>query len=64
MLTVAQSQMSDQYDRDYLASYKPALSVLFNIFIMAQVRHEQAALQNSGRADSPHGHTRPGPNRA
>ncbi|EFJ49476.1 hypothetical protein VOLCADRAFT_104340 [Volvox carteri f. nagariensis] len=33
----AQTAMDDEWDRELLKSYKPALSVLFNAFILAQV---------------------------
>ncbi|KAL6763493.1 plasma membrane calcium-transporting ATPase [Haematococcus lacustris] len=36
-LTRAQGQLSDEWDRELRASHKPSLSLLFNIFIMAQV---------------------------
>ncbi|PNH12838.1 Calcium-transporting ATPase PAT1 [Tetrabaena socialis] len=36
-LARAQARMDDEWDRDMLKSYKPALSVLFNAFILAQV---------------------------
>ncbi|KAG2435667.1 hypothetical protein HXX76_006868 [Chlamydomonas incerta] len=36
-LQSAQGAMDDEWDREYLLSYKPALSVLFNAFILAQV---------------------------
>ncbi|KAL6750480.1 plasma membrane calcium-transporting ATPase [Haematococcus lacustris] len=36
-LSSAQGQLSDELDKDVLASHKPSLSLLFNIFIMAQV---------------------------
>ncbi|PNW87451.1 hypothetical protein CHLRE_02g145100v5 [Chlamydomonas reinhardtii] len=36
-LTSAQKDMDKEWDREYLKSYKPALSVLFNAFILAQV---------------------------
>eukprot|EP00198_Chlamydomonas_reinhardtii_P002721 XP_001692057.1 plasma membrane calcium-transporting ATPase [Chlamydomonas reinhardtii] len=36
-LESAQRAMDDEWDREYLLSYKPALSVLFNAFILAQV---------------------------
>ncbi|GIL92663.1 hypothetical protein Vretimale_19460 [Volvox reticuliferus] len=36
-LVRAQAAMDDEYDRELLKSYKPALSVLFNAFILAQV---------------------------
>ncbi|KAG2501673.1 hypothetical protein HYH03_000176 [Edaphochlamys debaryana] len=36
-LNTAQKTMEDKYDREMLESYKPALSVLFNAFILAQV---------------------------
>ncbi len=33
-----QRELESDWDRDYLTSYKPALSVLFNSFILAQAR--------------------------
>lgn len=36
-LVSAQKAMEDEYNREMLESYKPALSVLFNAFILAQV---------------------------
>ncbi|GIL57498.1 hypothetical protein Vafri_12720 [Volvox africanus] len=36
-LVKAQAAMDDEYDRELLKTYKPALSVLFNAFILAQV---------------------------
>jgi hypothetical protein len=36
-LSTAQAQMSDEFDLKLAESYKPALSVLFNQFILAQV---------------------------
>ncbi len=36
-LTSAQGDMDDKWDYDLLESYKPALSVLFNAFILGQV---------------------------
>jgi hypothetical protein len=38
-LSAAQSQMEKEYEYKRLDSYKPALSLLFNSFILAQVRH-------------------------
>ncbi len=52
MLLVGQSQMDDEYDKEYRDSYKPALSVLFNFFIMAQVSGGRRARAPSCCLDS------------
>jgi Ca2+-transporting ATPase len=44
-LSAAQWHMDKEYERDMLESYKPALSLLFNAFIMAQVSPRLCALR-------------------
>ena len=61
-LVKAQDAMDKEWNYALLDSYKPALSILFNAFIMAQVRARQAragqgqgtcrARQGTGRAGS------------